>query len=155
MSKGRIMLAREKLNKAFIDYVLGFAFYKETKDSHRFLKSIIYPIYITFQVLIIPLLILLLIFSIAMPTSLAIMQFESKLADILLPLYYIAESTYQSEPIYKFYNDNQRVDLVIRRLGAALSFLFVFALLITGALIEAVIYKKSNQTNNKEEHDTN
>ncbi|HHZ9383157.1 TPA: hypothetical protein ACWMJU_006025 [Pseudomonas aeruginosa] len=102
MSKGSIMDARYKLDEAFVDYVLGFHFYKETKDSRLALKSIIYPIYISFQIVILPLFTLLLICLIAMLTSLAIMPFENSiadsLADIIINNRMIAEEYYYSQP---------------------------------------------------------
>ena len=144
------MLAREKLNKAFIDYVLGFHFYKETKDSRSALKSIIYPIYISFQIVHIPLFTFFIICLIAMLTSLAIMPFENSiadfLADIIINNQMIAEKYYYSQPYSQ--------DEAIFRLYfyAIIGFIFIpLFLLQTYETISSYIPKNRK----KEEHDKN
>lgn len=151
MSKGRIMKARQKINQAFIDYVLGFAFYKETKDSRSASKSIIYPIYISFQIVHIPLFTFFIICLIAMLTSLAIMPFENSIADFLADIIInnrmIEEEYYYSQPYSQ--------DVAIFRLYfyAIIGLIFIpIFLLQTYEIISSYIPK---QTEKKEEHDKN
>ncbi|MBM9942314.1 hypothetical protein JTL86_08230 [Pseudomonas aeruginosa] len=77
------MKIRERLSQAYIDYVLGFAFYKETKDSSELLKFIVYPIYAIIQIPIALTISALLVFLIAMLTSMAIMPYENAIVGFL------------------------------------------------------------------------
>lgn len=151
MSIGRIMRARYKLDEAFVDYVLGFHFYKETKDSRLALKSIIYPIYISFHIVIIPLFTLLLICLIAMLTSLAIMPFENSIADFLADIIInnrmIEEEYYYSQPYSQ--------DEAIFRLYFYTMMGFIFILIFASETHKTIRSYIPKQTERKEEHDKN
>ncbi|EOG6085950.1 hypothetical protein ACX5H5_003572 [Pseudomonas aeruginosa] len=77
------MKIRERLNQAYIDYVLGFAFYKETKESSELLKIIVYPIYAIIQTVFAVTISLLLVLLIKMLTTMAIMQYENAIVELL------------------------------------------------------------------------
>ncbi|WP_156045070.1 hypothetical protein [Pseudomonas moraviensis] len=147
MGNLRIITAREKLNQAFVDYVLGFAFYKETKDSRPALKRIIYPIYISFQIVLIPLFTLLLICLTAMLTTLAIMPFENNIVDFLAN---VIITLGMLEPEYYSYSirDISIESQAVATLYFYLAVIFVFTAFPTALIISDLIEYK-------EEHDKN
>ncbi|WP_236247493.1 hypothetical protein [Pseudomonas tohonis] len=147
MSKGSIMDARYKLDEAFVDYVLGFHFYKETKDSRQALKNIIYPIYISFQLVFVPLILALFVGLTAMLTSLAIMPFENGIVDFLANA--IIKLGMLEPEYYKYSIRGVSIEShAVATLYFYLAVIFVFTVFPTALIISDLI-------EHKEEHDKN